>query len=248
MSNVQSVERTFTILESVSTTADGLTATQIAQLVDLPKSTVARLLLTLEGEEAVERVPGTRRYRIGPRTIALVSGIPFPEYLRFLARPYLLKLTEATGEATTLCLLNDNQTVVADSVQSQHLVHVQDAIGKNFPLHTTSSGMVMLAFWPENRLEQYLSQLPQLPTTDPDVLSRQLVDIRKNGYAWTHKEIDKISGISAPIWYQTDMVMAVINLYGPSFRFPPADQRDDITRMVIETAQNISNCLQENPR
>ena len=133
MSNVQSVERTFAILEAVATNPDGVRAIQIAQRVDLPKSTVARLLLTLEDEGAIERVPDTKRYRIGPRTIALASGISLSEYLRFFTRPYLLELTEATGEASALCLLDGNQMIVADLVQSRHLVQVQVIHSK--PLH-----------------------------------------------------------------------------------------------------------------
>ncbi len=92
---VQSVERAFSILDAVSSRPAGVTA--IAERVHLPKSTVARLLQTLEEIEAVERVDGPR-WRIGPG-VASLAGTASPERsLVAVARPHLARLVADVGE------------------------------------------------------------------------------------------------------------------------------------------------------
>jgi len=249
MSHVQSVERTFAILEAVATSGEAVSTTEIAQQVGLPKSTVARLLLTLQQEGAIDRVAGTRFFRIGPRLFSLMAGVPFPDYIRYFVRPFLQNLTDRTGEASAVCLLDANQLFVADSVQSQYLVNVQDSVGDRSPLHLTSPGRVFLAFWPEAKLEQYLSEIALQTGTEPPVnpakLRIQLAEIRERGYAWSLEDSTEITGIAAPIQLQTEAVVACLNLFGPAFRFPPEGKQTYIARIVLETSQEISSRLQK---
>ncbi len=74
MSRVQSIERAFAVLGAL---ADGpIGVTEVADRVDLPKSTAARLLASLAREGVVEQVPGDTRYRLGPRLVTLVGAGP----------------------------------------------------------------------------------------------------------------------------------------------------------------------------
>jgi DNA-binding IclR family transcriptional regulator len=244
MSNIQSVERAFAILRAVAANPKGLGITEIAHQVGLPISTVARLLATLEGEEAIERVPNRVGFRIGSGTIALVLQVPYHRHLTILARPCLLELAEATREAVGLSLLDGDWMHVIDLIRSPRRVQVADATGDRFPAYATSPGKVLLAHLPEETLERYLARPLESYTsktvTDPNVLRRQLALIREQGYIWVFEELDEIAGVSAPIWDDTGKVVAAVNVYGPSFRFPPAGQEDEITRLVIEVGHKIT--------
>jgi DNA-binding IclR family transcriptional regulator len=249
MSNIQSVKRAFAILRAVAAHPKGAGVTEIAHQVGLPISTVARLLTTLEGEEAIERVPNRIGFRIGAGTIALVLQVPYHRHLTILARPCLLELAEITREAVGLCLLDGDWMHVADLIRSQRRVQVANAAGERFPLYATSPGKVLLASLPEETRDRYLARPLQPFTpktlTDADLLRQQLNTIREQGYAWVREELDEISGVSAPIYADTGKVVAAVNLYGPSFRFPPEGQTDEITRLVIQTGQKITVRLRE---
>jgi DNA-binding IclR family transcriptional regulator len=244
VSTVQSVERAFAILKAISADGDGLGTTEIARRVGLPISTVSRLLGTLESVEAVERLPRRSGFRVGPGAIALVQRVPHHRQLTVLTRPCLLELAEATGEAVTLCLPDGDQIYVADQAQNQRRVQLQDVTGQRFPLHATSSGKVFLAHRSEEDLTRYLERPLERFTaatiTDPVVLRSQLSNVRKRGYAWAREEYDEIAGVSAPIHDGAGAVVAAVNLYGPTFRFPPEGQADEMARLVVRTGSEIS--------
>ena len=103
MSTVQSIERAFAILNALAASGDGLGVTALARQLGLPKSTVSRLLGTLEGLSAVERYPTRERFRIGGGVLALVLQVPFYQRLATLARPFLQNLAEQLGEDVALC-------------------------------------------------------------------------------------------------------------------------------------------------
>lgn len=244
MSSIQSIERAFSILRVIADNPKGLGITEIANQTGLPISTVARLLSTLEGLEAVERGPNRAGYRIGAGTIALVLQVPYHRHLTILARSYLLELAEATREAVGLCLLDGDWMHVVDLIRSPRRVQVADVAGERFPLHATSPGKVLLAHLSAEAIERYLARPLQPFTaktvTDPNRLRQQLATIREQGYAWAVEELDEIAGVSAPIKDDTGKVVAAINVYGPAFRFPPDGQTDEITGLVIEAGQKIT--------
>ncbi|MDQ3407999.1 MAG: helix-turn-helix domain-containing protein, partial [Chloroflexota bacterium] len=103
MSRVQSIERAFAVLSALS---DGpLGVTEVAERVDLPKSTAARLLTSLTREGVAEQVPGDSRYRLGARIVSLAAGIVPTRSLVALARPVLVELASAVGEAAGLSVV-----------------------------------------------------------------------------------------------------------------------------------------------
>src|SRR5215213_7272093 len=102
MSDIQSVRRAFDILKAVSSNAEGTSLTEIAARVELPKSTVSRMLSTLTGVGAVERVSDREGFRIGNELIAIASNVTYPRTLSAIAKPFLQQLSQASGETVTL--------------------------------------------------------------------------------------------------------------------------------------------------
>ena len=150
---VQSLERAFAILDEVAQRPAGVTA--IAERVRLPKSTVARLLATLEDVDAVERFDGTR-WRIGPGVTALTAAASPERSLISIARPFLVDLVSELGEDAGLGLPDGNEILYVDQVESDNPVQVRDWTGTRAPMHAVPSGLVLLAEWPEDALAAYL--------------------------------------------------------------------------------------------
>src|SRR3954451_19268177 len=140
MSRVQSIERAFAVLGAL---ADGpVGVTEVADRVDLPKSTVARLLASLGREGAVEQIPGERRYRLGPRVSSLAASIRPTRSLIDVARPPLAELSRAVGGAAGLSVPDGRAVHYVDQVDSPHPVAIRDWTGTRVPMHVVSSGQV----------------------------------------------------------------------------------------------------------
>ena len=219
--------------------------TEIAGQVDLPKSTVSRLLATLENLEVVERASNAEGFRIGSGTVALASGVLYTQYLLTLARPYLIELAQATDEAVSLCLPNKNQAYVVAQFQSPHHVQVRDWTGYRLPLHATSAGQILLAYWPENLLESYLTQplerLTLKTITTPDKLRQRLTTVRQQGYAWAYEEYGNgVSGVASAVKIGDGQVVAAVNVFGPTSRFPQEGTENEIARLVVEAGHKIA--------
>jgi DNA-binding IclR family transcriptional regulator len=245
MSSVQSIERAFAILEVVAGRPEGIGITEIAQRVHLPKSTVARLLGTLEAVTAVERLPDGQGVRLGPKMLALAQQLPYSRHLITLARPYLLELAEATGEAVSLCLPDGDQAYYVDHVPSRHHVQVRDWTGYRFPLHVVSAGKLFLAFGDEAVREGYLARPLTAYTahtlTDPQQLRQQLAEIQQQGIAWTLSEFEEgLNAVSAPIQAANGQIIAALTIYGPAFRFPVEGVGTAVAQHLLEVCARVS--------
>ena len=248
MSSVQSIRRAFDVLGTLS---DGpLGVTEVADRAGLPKSTAARLLATLVGEGAVEQVPGDTSYRLGPRLITLSSGFSLARSLAAIARPMLIELAKASGEAAGLGMPDGDQIRYIDQVDTVHPVLVRDWTGVRAPLHAVSSGQVLLAFRSTAAIERFLERPMERFTdqtlADPEAVRERLREIRRRGYTWAIEEFDAgISSIAAPIADASGEVIAAVHVHGPSYRFPTEGTEADLAQLVLAGAARIAAGLRE---
>ncbi|RIK29241.1 MAG: IclR family transcriptional regulator [Chloroflexi bacterium] len=249
MAEIQSVVRAFDILRAVAGEADGRSLADIARTVELPKSTVSRMLSTLEAIGAVERVAQPDGFRIGAEIITLAAQVAYPRSLIAVAHPYLQELAQAAGETVSLGVPDGDQVYYIDQVDSWHNLRLKDWTGHRLPLYATSDGKLYLAHMPAEALERYLSH-PLHPhseqtITDPELLRHELAQIRRQGYAWNHREYDPdIVSLAAPIWDAGGQLVASICIFGPFFRFPPEERCGEIIQLTVTVAQKISHRLQ----
>jgi DNA-binding IclR family transcriptional regulator len=246
MSRVQSIERAFNVL---STLADGpLGVTDVAERARLPKSTAARLLASLAREGAVEQVSGASAYRLGPRLLTLASGLRSSRGLVAIAHPFLTELAEQTGEAAGLSVPDGRTVHYIDQVDSPNPVQVRDWTGTRIPMHTVSSGLVVLASLTPNELEAYLvgplERFTDRTVIDAQDLRARLAEVRRDGYAWVREEFAVgISSVAAPIADASGEVVAAVHVHGPSYRFPPDGQTEAIGQIVEAAAGRIGSRL-----
>jgi DNA-binding IclR family transcriptional regulator len=245
VSTVQSIERAFSILDAVAKADEGLSVSEAARQLGLPKSTVSRLIITLELLGAVERLKN-ERVRIGQRLFNMTSSTPLSKRLQSLARPYLESLAASIGEDAALVIPEGNEAHFIDQVSGGQVIQVQDWTGSKFPMHTLTAGKLFLAFQAREKLEAYLKQplsaLTRKTVTDPDTLVEQLQTVAKQGYCWSYGEFaDDLNAVSSPIFAQ-NKIIACLTLYGPSFRFPAQNQAA-ITDTIVASCQDISAAL-----
>jgi DNA-binding IclR family transcriptional regulator len=240
---VQSLERAFAILDEVAQRPAGVTA--IAERVRLPKSTVARLLATLEDVDAVERFEGSR-WRIGPGVEALTAVASPERSLVSAARPFLVDLVAELGEDAGLGLPDGNEIHYVDQVESDNPVQVRDWTGTRAPMHAVPSGLVLLAEWPKDALDAYLAgelaALTRRTVTDPAELRARLVAVREAGHAWGIQEFaEGIDSVAAPIRDARGKAVAAVHVHGPSYRFPRGGTEAAVAEAVVAAASGISD-------
>jgi IclR family acetate operon transcriptional repressor len=244
---VQSIERAFAILRALAVGPSGVT--DLAERVDLPKSTVARLLNALETEGAIEQLESGGEYRLGPAIEAIAGGSSQGRSLIAAAQPFLVDLSERTQEASGLDILEVGEVQFIDMVESGQDVQIRDWTGEGGPAHSLSAGIAILAHSSKAEVEAYIAAglEPMTPNTlrTGTELKERLVQVRSAGYAWVFEEFaEGINSVAAPI-FGPEGVVAALRIHGPTYRFPDPERMHDIGLLVAEAATQLSEQLQE---
>jgi DNA-binding IclR family transcriptional regulator len=248
VSSVQSIRRAFDVLSALGEGPLGVT--DVADRARLPKSTAARMLATLVEEGAVEQVPGDSAYRLGPRMVTLAGGFSVNRSLAAIARPILVELAAACGEAAGLGVPDGDLVHYVDQVDTPNPVQVRDWTGSRAPLHAVSSGQVLLAFRSTTAVDRYLSGPLEAFTgrtlVDPEAVRERLREVRRQGFTWAIEEFDPgIASVAAPIADASGEVIAAVHLHGPSYRFPDAERTAELAVLVVTGAARIAAGLRE---
>lgn len=241
---VQSIQRAVLLLKAFDVERAELGISELSRAVELPKSTVARMLATLEHEGLVERVDGSEKYRLGFLLVRLAGRVAHTRDLRSVARPVLRELGERSRESVHLALLDGDEVVNVEQLPGPHLVAETNWLGRRTPLHCAANGKAILAFQPkavvERILRRPLARITPNTVIDPRVLRGQLAQARKSGYAFTLGEIEEgLNAIAAPIRDAESMVVAAVSVSGPAYRVPPS-RVPELGALVVEAAAEIS--------
>ncbi|MEZ5340399.1 MAG: IclR family transcriptional regulator [Acidimicrobiales bacterium] len=245
MSSVQSVERAFSILDALA--SGPMKVTMLATQVGLPKSTVSRLLSTMQSLGVVDHDRESGDYLIGPAIYALASAGMADATAMAVAQPYLVDLAATAGEATGLSVLDGDEVLFLTDNASRSEIQIRDWSGERTPAHLVPSGLVMIAAWPDERIEALLAK-PLVAATersvvDPAKVRARIEAIRDRGYEFVRGEfVDDVSSVAAPVLNAAGETVAAIHIHGPSFRFLASDT-DPVIAELVETAARISRQL-----
>jgi IclR family acetate operon transcriptional repressor len=247
---VQSVERTFDVLEALATARQPVPISELSQRLGLHISTVHRLLATLIERGYARQDTGSGRYGIGPRLVELAGGLNEQVDLRQETRPFLEQLAAEVGETANLSVRSGNNLVYIDQVQSARLVRMFTRVGSSAPLYCTGSGKLFLAYSPhlEQDLNRYLLEIsleahtPATLTT-PQQLREELFQIRQRGYSFDNEEMEEgVVCVAAPVFDGESQIVAAISVSGPTGRMLSQDT-SRIIEPVRRGATSISRAL-----
>jgi len=188
--SIQVLSRTADILRSLQGQPGGLSQTEIGEKVNLPRSTVSRLLLALEELGYVSALGPRGPYRLGPEIIAM-SMSARRNVLNEL-RPFLESLSRQVNETVDLSILENGRAMFVDQVVSDHRLRAVSAVGDAFPLHACANGKAMLASMDPDSLDIALSgtleKFTDHTTTSVRNLRRELTEINRHGVAFDREE------------------------------------------------------------
>jgi DNA-binding IclR family transcriptional regulator len=239
---VRAVERALDILLCFSRQNPELTMSQIASMAEIHKSTVHRLLATLEEKHFVERDKTTGAYRLGITMLHMAYLTLEQNDLRRISHPYLLRLKDQFRETVNLSILEDADMVYLDVLESPQRVKLAAATGQRLPAFCTASGKIILAFSTEAVIERVISHgLPM--HTENTIVSRQaflenLEKIRNRGFGFSLEEFEQgINAVAAPVLAQDNTPIAAVAIAGPSFRLTK--------ELMLEIGPDLQNTARE---
>ena len=221
--SVRAVSRALDILLCFSQEQSGLSLTQIADKIGMSKSTVHRLLTTLEEQRFVNRDKTTGTYHLGYRLIEMAALVLQDAERQQWALPYLQRLSVECGETVDLAVLDGAHAVYLQVVESSQRVKIAAAVGQRLPAHCTASGKAFMAFLPDDQVGSILAtgvnRYTESTRVSPSDLFEDFRVTRERGFAISQGEYEAdIHAVAAPILDAKGYPIAVIAVVGPSYR------------------------------
>lgn len=215
---VRAVERALDILMCFIDATD-LGLVEISNKVSLHKSTVHRLLASLESKGFVTRDPSTDKYRLGYRVWELSANLTQSDDPAIIWLPEMERLRDEIGETVSLYVRDGNERIRIQAVQSNEPIRRVAPIGARLPLFVGASSKVLLAHADE-AVKQSIIQGPDWPHyLRNEAYLQQLEEVRRQGYATSIEEREPgAAAVAAPIINRAGQLVAALSVSGPSSR------------------------------
>ncbi len=240
----QSLDRALQILTVLRDHAgDDLSLQEIAQRLGLHKSTVHRLLATLERHGFLAQEASTRRYRLGLAFLEFAHcTVERLEVRRHALRP-MHALAHESGESVYLSVLSGDRTVCIDEIVPPGGVTLGSNVGVALPLHLTGSGKCFLSWMPARERAAVLARTAAQFAVDRAALLAELQDVRRLGYAVNDEQTEPgVRYVAAPVFAASGAVIATLSLGVSALRVSQAEL-PQLGPAVVRAAARVSTSL-----
>ncbi len=245
---ITTLAKAMLILDCFSQENTELGVRETARLVGLSSSAAGRLMTSMRDLGLLVQNPRTRLYSMGTRVLAWAGTYLAASDIATTAHPFLQEIHQSTLETVSLYVLEGNERVCIERLDSPQSVRFVVRVGKRLPLYAGASGKVMLAFVPQHLCRQILKstrleKLTESTIVDAKEIENELRLIRQRGYAVSKGEwTPGATGIAAPIFDRSNELMGALNLSGPSQRFTD-EVISQYAVQVCQVAAQISKAL-----
>jgi IclR family acetate operon transcriptional repressor len=225
---VQSISRALAILRALAESGDGMTLTDVAQMVGLPASTAHRLLTTLQQERFVRFDATAHLWQVGVGAFIVGNAFARTRDVVAMARPYLRRLMEEGGETANLYLEQDGEAICMAQVECRQMMRAIARPGGRVKMHCSGAGKAMLGWLPEAELTRVIRQHGLTRFTErtldtPTRLRRDLEQVRARGYAVDDEEhAVGLRCVASAVFDEHGQPVAALSLSGPGARIDEA--------------------------
>ncbi|TQR18426.1 IclR family transcriptional regulator [Psychrobacillus vulpis] len=244
MNSIRSIDRAIDILESFNNEISNLSIDEIVSHTKLAKTTVYRMLYTLEKRGLIRYDKETATYFLGLKLLDLAGNLNSITSLKTLAVPLLIEMQQKTQQ-TVMMVVPDGDTMI-------YVFTCENSVGLKYSSYTGQRrsmnygviGKIFMAYAEQEQRERLLN-LPISSHTKKTVsnvneIMKQLQSILEQGY---HVELEEtnpgVHGISAPILDKNNKCIAAIGLLGPSVQLI-GDELERCKSILVETSHQIS--------
>jgi DNA-binding IclR family transcriptional regulator len=243
---INSILRACKILKCFSGDKTHFKISDLAYQLRLDRSTIYRILLSLERAGFVEKNEEAGTYSIGLAAFEIGNAYLMQTDLIQVSKPVMADLASKAQETVHLAVLSDIEIVYVDKVDSPRTLGVMSKLGQRGPLHCTSLGKTLLAFQPEDEQTRIIQKIRMTPFTSRTITSKQklleeLRMVKRQGYALDRREIEEdVECIGAPILNYLGNVIAALSISGPQKKIGTPKEKQFIYN-VVKAAALISS-------
>ena len=220
---------------------------KLSSALPFARTTVHRVLYSLEKLGYVEKADAKAHYRLGPKFFDLTESAVQFRRLQPVAHAVMLELLLRHSETVNLGVLDDGQVAYIDVVQSPSALRIAANPGDRNPAHSTSLGKVILAYSPEAEVEKVLKRYPLIRMTSKTItqkahLLEHLAAVREQGVAFDLGEnVDGVLCVAAPIFDQHGRAVAGVSVSGPTSRMESKLMaiRDDVRNAGLKISRML---------
>lgn len=216
--------RAFAVLEQVVNAPGPMSLDALTSALNLPKPTVFRIVKLLNDASLLRREPAGKRYTVGPRLTSFAVDLWRSDTLRLQWRRSLEDAVAEIGESCNLTLLENNQVLYLDRVETSHPLRLHLEAGTRVPLHCTASGKLFLSQMSVAEAKRALGPEPYQRFTSRTItgfapLQAELAKVRKSGIGTHDSELFEDSvAIAVPVFGRGGAIFAAVAMHAPSSR------------------------------
>lgn len=241
----KTVLHVFKILDMIAATDSPIGVSELAHQTTLPKTTVFRLLNTLEQIGAINK-DTYQQYRIGSKIIAYGKAAEHQNTLVNVALPYMQDFTKETKENINLGVLYDNQVLYLHAEQGEKF-SLQVNLLPVAPLYCSSSGKIFLSDFTSTQLDDYLKHVELRQRTINTItnlteLKAAVTQAAETKLAYDNEEYEYgLSCMAVPL-YHNGKIIAAASVSGPTSRLKVRGW-DNIRQSIIDFGQTVNQLL-----
>ncbi len=242
------IDRMMDVLAQLERRTGGATIRELTALLALPRTTIYRIVNTLQGHDMVRR-DDSGAYHLGHRLLALASHVATGANeidLAAVAQPFLDKLSADIGEGSKLSVIDQDGILVLAAAQGRRQYALTVAPGQRMPIHAGAASKMLLAHLPPEELAAWLAKpliaYTSKSQTDPKRLMSELTRIKRLGWAQDRGEnAPSIQAFAAPVLDKTGRVVAAISV--PYLAGAEPSRMEEIRLAAIDAARAMSEAM-----
>lgn len=245
---VKSLDRALDILEEIVYSDTACSIKEISEKTNLHKSTVHRLLKTLKYRGYIKKDSYNSTYKVGMKLFEIGSRMLNNLDLRKTTKPFLRELKEETNETIHLGVLDNDEIIYIDKIESEETIRMDSKIGVRVPAQSTALGKVILAYSSDERLNNILEEKGLPKHTEKTIVNRkeylsEIKDIKEKGYGIDNEEHERgIRCIAGPIFDHTGEILAAFSISGPSNRMT-TENVEKLKPVILKYSKLISKAF-----
>lgn len=248
---IQSLDRGLKLLEEIGRSKISVSLKDLASVLGIDRSSIFRLLSTLESRGYLERDEETKRYKLGYKILELSGRLYANFQISELARPYLEELARRTGESAHLAIYSSSGALLIEKENSSEAISVNMDIGRGEPLYCTALGKVLLLSLSQEKLNSIISagvgsvrgeikSYTKNTIVDSRMLVEELEKVRQKGYAIDNEEYrEGVRCVASPVYDFRGKIVAAIGISGPGSRIT-LEKDEEIGAAVKGIAEKFS--------
>lgn len=219
----QSALRALDILEAVGKEGRPIGLSELARRIGLHKSTVYRLVTSLQIRGWLTKEAESGKYRLGIKFLTVLGhgnvGSAFQEI-----HPLLEQLSEKIHETVILSVWDGREAICVDKVETDQRIQVSSHVGSSFPIYAGGTGWSLLIGMPEETAREVLANTELKPYTERTLTDLQKImeryhEMKRLGYAVSTGQVDQgVVGIGMPIYFPYEQCYGSVGVVAPEMR------------------------------